>query len=127
MTVPRRHRPPAPARDDGGADGSGMRRAAIDADLLEEGERLGATGEHGLRADVDEGPSDLLETQLATDPVTGLVEGHRDVGTEPRQLPGRRQTGDTSTDDGDLPVHAPTVSLASGHVRSGGRWGKTMT
>ena len=76
----RGHRPAVAPRDDRRADRGRVGRLPVDPDLLEEGERLGPTGEHGLGADVDEGAADPLETQLAADPVGGLVDRHRDVG-----------------------------------------------
>ena len=116
-----RHGPASAPRDDRRTDGGRMRRARADTDLLEEGEGLRSTGQHGLRADVDREAADRLESQLPADPVGGLVDGHPDVAVT-RELPRRGQPGDASTDDGHAAAHGPTVSPPGpgGRSRVGG-------
>ena len=119
-------RPRIPGDAHEGALGQGVQRAAGPharggrdrvgqqgprTDLLHQGEALGATGEHRLRADIDQGARNTLEAELATGPVGG-VEHDDALARQPLgELPRGRQARDAPSDDDDAcPGHGLTLS-----------------
>ncbi len=83
---------------------------------------LGATVEHGLRADVDDDSSDLEASELAADPIGTL--DHHDLVARIGQVAGGGQPGDTGADDKDLHGLQPRRSRFD-HDRNP-RWGRPV-
>lgn len=91
------HRTQRVARPEGGGGGGGRLEAAGEADRTGQVDRLGAAGEHRLRAEVDLDARDLAGHELAAEPGGRLQERDPQAGGD--QAVGGGQSGDTAADD----------------------------